>query len=66
MGWILPVVVLVGLALQFLLGILLLKLPGSRTFFAWLNHMVGFLEEATRAGTGFSVCLRVLRSSRLP
>lgn len=45
--------ILVGLALQFLLGILLLKLPGSRSFFAWLNHMVEFLEVATRAGTGF-------------
>jgi CNT family concentrative nucleoside transporter len=44
---------LAGLALQFLLAVLLLKLPGSRAFFLWLNRLVEFIEMSTRAGTGF-------------
>jgi len=42
-----------GLALQILLALLLLKLPGSQTLFLWLNRVVQALEESTRAGTGF-------------
>ncbi|MEW6669554.1 MAG: nucleoside transporter C-terminal domain-containing protein [Thermodesulfobacteriota bacterium] len=45
--------VLAGLALQFVLGLLLLKMPGSQLFFIWLNRMVEFIELSTRAGTGF-------------
>jgi len=45
--------VLSGLALQVALALLLLKLPGSQAFFLALNQAVRFLEEATRAGTGF-------------
>lgn len=42
-----------GLGLQILFALLLLKLPGSQTFFLWLNRAVQALEESTRAGTGF-------------
>jgi CNT family concentrative nucleoside transporter len=45
--------VLSGLALQVGLALLLLKLPGSQAFFLALNQAVRFIEEATRAGTGF-------------
>lgn len=45
--------VLSGLVLQVGLALLLLKLPGSQTFFLALNQAVRFIEEATRAGTGF-------------
>ncbi len=44
-------VVLVGLVIQLLLGVLLLKLPIFRDFFMALNRMVFSLEESTRAGT---------------
>jgi CNT family concentrative nucleoside transporter len=42
-----------GLGLQILLALLFLKLPGSQTFFFWLNRAVEALEESTRAGTAF-------------
>jgi CNT family concentrative nucleoside transporter len=45
--------VLAGLGLQISLALLLLKVPGSQTFFLWLNRLVEALEESTRAGTGF-------------
>jgi CNT family concentrative nucleoside transporter len=45
--------VLGGLALQVGLALLLFKLPGSQTLFLALNQIVRFIEEATRAGTGF-------------
>lgn len=40
-----------GLVLQFLLGVLLLRLPLFRELFIQLNRLVLFLEESTRAGT---------------
>jgi CNT family concentrative nucleoside transporter len=40
-----------GVALQFLLGMLLLRLPLFRGIFLQLNRLVLFLEESTRAGT---------------
>jgi CNT family concentrative nucleoside transporter len=45
--------VLVGLGLQLLLALLLLKLPLFRELFLGLNGAIGALEEATRAGTTF-------------
>jgi CNT family concentrative nucleoside transporter len=42
-----------GMGLQILLGLLFLRLPGSQSFFLWLNGVVEALEESTRAGTGF-------------
>jgi concentrative nucleoside transporter, CNT family len=45
--------VLSGISLQVALALLLLKLPGSQTFFLALNQAVRFIEEGTRAGTGF-------------
>ena len=42
-----------GLVMQVCLCVLLLKFPGSRTVFAWLNGAVEVLEASTRAGTGF-------------
>jgi CNT family concentrative nucleoside transporter len=42
-----------GLALQVLLALLLLKLPGSQMLFMGLNKAAQALEKATAAGTGF-------------
>ena len=41
----------IGLALQLVLALLLIKLPVSREVFLWLNRLVLSLEEATMAGT---------------
>ena len=40
-----------GLLLQFALALLLLKLPGAKEAFLWLNGVLGGLEKATMAGT---------------
>ena len=42
-----------GLALQLLLAVLLLKLPGVKDAFLMLNAALGWLEQATQAGTAF-------------
>jgi CNT family concentrative nucleoside transporter len=44
-------VIVIGLVLQLVIGVLLLKLPLFRDFFLALNRMVLSLEESTRAGT---------------
>jgi CNT family concentrative nucleoside transporter len=43
----------VGFGLQIVLAVLLVKFPGSRDIFLWLNKGVEALEESTRAGTSF-------------
>ena len=43
----------IGLAVTFAAAILLLKVPGVTTAFAAVNHAVGAVAEATRAGTSF-------------
>lgn len=45
--------ILIGLALQFVTLLLILKLPPVREFFSFLNRAVILLESATRAGTTF-------------
>ena len=45
--------VALALVLQFLLALLLLKIPLIREFFVWLNEMVLPLQRATEEGTGF-------------
>jgi CNT family concentrative nucleoside transporter len=45
--------VAVGLGIQILLGVLLLKLDFFRDLFIWLNNVVLALEESTQAGTSF-------------
>jgi CNT family concentrative nucleoside transporter len=47
-----PRLVLGGLALQFLLAVLLLELPPAKQVFLALNGLVMALQEATEAGTG--------------
>jgi CNT family concentrative nucleoside transporter len=44
---------LIGIGLQFVVGLLLLKLSLFRTFFLLLNRLVLSLEESTAAGTAF-------------
>jgi CNT family concentrative nucleoside transporter len=44
---------LIGLAMQFAIAALMLKVPASRVLFAALNDGVLALQEATRAGTSF-------------
>jgi CNT family concentrative nucleoside transporter len=46
-------IALIGIVLQLLVGLLLLKLPVFREFFLLLNRVVLSLEEATTAGTSF-------------
>lgn len=53
-----------GLLLQLLMGILLLKLPICRDFFLMLNRLVLFLEESTQAGT--SMVFGYLGGASLP
>lgn len=48
-----PSLVLRALALQLLLALMLLKLPGSQHLFWILNEVIVVLQEATRAGTSF-------------
>lgn len=48
-----PRTLLVGLGLQIVLALLLLKLPMFRELFIAMNGAIGALEEATRAGAGF-------------
>jgi CNT family concentrative nucleoside transporter len=43
--------VIVGIAVQLVIGVLLLKLPVCRRFFISLNHLVLALEASTKAGT---------------
>jgi CNT family concentrative nucleoside transporter len=42
-----------GLALQLALTLLLLKMPGAKAAFLWLNDALLGLEKATQAGTAF-------------
>jgi CNT family concentrative nucleoside transporter len=44
-------IVVAGLAVQFLLALVLLKIPQSQIVFAWLNDGVLALQKATEAGT---------------
>jgi concentrative nucleoside transporter, CNT family len=44
---------LIGLALQFAIAALMLKLPQSRSLFTALNDGIGALQTATQAGTSF-------------
>jgi CNT family concentrative nucleoside transporter len=46
-------IVLMGIGLQLIVGLVLLKLPIFREFFLYLNRLVLSLEESTRAGTSF-------------
>ena len=48
--WRVPVV---GFLLQFVIALVMLKLPQSRILFGWLNDGVVALQSATQAGTGF-------------
>ena len=42
-----------GILLQLVIGAVLIKFPGSQIVLVALNHVVGALERATLAGTGF-------------
>ncbi len=46
-------IVFIGIGLQLVIGLTLLKLPVFREFFLYLNKLVLFLEESTTAGTSF-------------
>jgi CNT family concentrative nucleoside transporter len=48
-----PRLILIGLGLQLILAVVLLKLPVFRDVFLMLNRAAEALEEGTRAGTGF-------------
>lgn len=57
-------VVAAGLALQFAIAILLLKVPGSAKLFVWLNDAFLALDKAAKAGT--SVVFGYLGGAPLP
>ena len=42
-----------GLAVQLLLAVVLLKLPGAQQVFQWLTGLVHAVQVASEAGTGF-------------
>ncbi len=46
-------IIAAGVGLQFLLALVLLKMPGSIQFFKFLNRIILAIEEATQAGTSF-------------
>ena len=46
-------IVCLGIGLQLVIGLILLKLPIFREFFLYLNRLVLSLEESTTAGTSF-------------
>ncbi|MBW2483568.1 MAG: nucleoside:proton symporter [Deltaproteobacteria bacterium] len=46
-------IAVVGIGIQLVVGLILLKLPVFREFFLFLNRMVLFLQDATTAGTSF-------------
>ncbi|UCH23270.1 MAG: nucleoside:proton symporter [Deltaproteobacteria bacterium] len=46
-------IVIIGIGLQLVVGLILLKLPIFREFFLYLNRLVLSLEESTPAGTSF-------------
>ena len=46
-------IVAIGLGMQFLLALLLIKLPFTQTIFIGLNQVVLVLDQATTAGTSF-------------
>ncbi len=48
-----PKIIVAGLMTQFLLGLLLLKSPGSQEVFLSLNAVVHAIQQATEAGTAF-------------
>lgn len=48
-----PKDIVIGIALQFVLALLMLKIPIFRYAFEFLNRAVFLLEEATKAGTSF-------------
>ena len=45
--------VLIGFAMQFLLAVLLIKLPFTQSIFTDLNQLVLVLDQATATGTSF-------------
>lgn len=45
--------ILIGLVVQFVIVILLLKVPTVRQIFGYLNEAVSIIEESTKAGTSF-------------
>jgi len=57
-------IVFAGLAVQFLLALVLLKVPQSQILFTWLNDSVLALQKATEAGT--SLVFGFLGGARLP
>ena len=48
-----PQIVLVGIGLQLVVGLVLLRVPIFRKFFIYLNQLVLVLEQSTTAGTSF-------------
>ena len=56
--------VVAGIAIQLMVGFILLKLPVFRSFFISLNHLVLSLEASTKAGT--SMVFGYLGGGNLP
>lgn len=45
--------VLSGIALQVIIGVLVLKVPFVTNFFHWIGRQIGHIEEFAKAGAGF-------------
>ncbi len=58
--------VLSGIALQILIGILVLKVPFITNFFHWLGRQIGHIEEFAKAGAAFVYSGVVVENPNVP
>lgn len=58
--------VLSGMALQLLIGILVLKVPIVTNFFHWMGRQIGHIEEFAKAGAGFVYSGVIVQNSTVP
>ena len=58
--------VLSGMALQVLIGLLVLKVPFITSFFHWIGRQIGHIEEFAKAGAGFVYSGVVVENPTVP
>ncbi|MEJ7677358.1 MAG: nucleoside transporter C-terminal domain-containing protein [Segetibacter sp.] len=58
--------VLSGIALQLIIGILVLKVPFITNFFHWIGRQIGHIEEFAKAGAAFVYSGVVVENSTVP
>ncbi len=58
--------VLSGMALQVIIGILVLKVPFITNFFHWIGRQIGHIEEFAKAGASFVYSGVVVENPTVP